>query len=162
MRRVYCLVMLLMGLVWGCNERAPSSPDAQESEFAPQEIVEVVEDIEEPQWPENAVLTIEMGDDSGVTLMWPPAIDNRAVNAYRIYQSGIEIAHLPSSQTTWSVNELMMRNDQVFSVRADDAAGNGSILLESMVDTIDQDAPTWSSHATLRAIENWSSLLLIL
>lgn len=88
-----------------------------------------VVDTTAPTWPSGAALTISASESGVVTIIWPDAVDNVAVTAYKIYKDGLLIETMNQDSNSLNVTGLNGDTNYIFKVRAVDAAGNLSFSL---------------------------------
>jgi chitodextrinase len=89
-------------------------------------LAETVVDTTAPTWPSGAALTISASESGIVTIIWPDAVDNVAVNAYKIYKDGQLIETMNQDSNSLNVTGLNGDTNYTFKVRAVDAAGTMS------------------------------------
>jgi len=90
---------------------------------------DTIADTTAPTWPNGAALTISASESGIVTIVWPDAVDNVAVNAYKIYKDGQLIETMNQDSNSLNVSSLNADTEYIFKVRAVDAAGNLSTSL---------------------------------
>ncbi|MCX6867849.1 MAG: fibronectin type III domain-containing protein [Verrucomicrobia bacterium] len=59
-----------------------------------------------------------------VTLSWAPATENHAVNGYKVYRDGVQIADVAAAFNSWMDNAVQPNTSYIYSVKAYDMAGN--------------------------------------
>ncbi|HYE67663.1 MAG TPA: fibronectin type III domain-containing protein [Anaerovoracaceae bacterium] len=92
-------------------------------------LAETVVDTTAPTWPSGAALTVSASESGIVTIIWPDAVDNVAVTAYKIYKDGVLIETMNQDSNSLNVTGLNGDTNYIFKVRAVDAAGNLSFSL---------------------------------
>ena len=70
--------------------------------------------------------------DSGATLRWSPASDDRAVTEYVIERAGAPIAHVDGDTLSFTATGLQNGRAVAFGIHAEDAAGNASSLSDAV------------------------------
>ncbi len=90
---------------------------------------DTVVDTTAPTWPSGAALTISASESGIVTIIWPDAVDNVGVTAYKIYKDGQLIETMNQDSNSLNVTGLNADTEYTFKVRATDAAGNLSTSL---------------------------------
>lgn len=91
-----------------------------------------VADTTSPVWPTSAALTVSPSSSAMVTVIWPDATDNTAVTGYKVYQDGVLVKTLGADANDLIISGLKEKTEYVFKVRAFDAAGNVSSILENV------------------------------
>lgn len=84
-----------------------------------------VEDMEVPNWPDGNKLTISNVGQTSLTLTWTMATDNAGVTGYKILKDGVLYATFGNVLTA-DVTGLAAGTQYTFKVEACDAAGNWS------------------------------------
>ena len=97
------------------------------------------EPAEDTQPPTNFELSITNTTTSSANLAWTQATDNVAVTDYTIYQDGVLVNTVSSTESTYTITGLANNTDYTFGVVASDAAGN---MQESNIVTITTAAPS--------------------
>ncbi len=98
--------------------------------------------------PSASVISASEPTPFSVALSWTQATDNVGVTSYQVYQDGTKIATLSSSSDqTYTVTGLSASTAYVFSLKAQDAAGNQSEASNQLTITTappsdDTEAPT--------------------
>jgi len=82
-----------------------------------------------PTWTSGAALTISSSESGIVTIIWPDAVDNVAVTAYKIYKDGQLVETMNQDSNSLNVTGLNADTEYIFKVRGVDAAGNLSASL---------------------------------
>ncbi|MEC8022412.1 MAG: fibronectin type III domain-containing protein, partial [Myxococcota bacterium] len=101
-------------------------------------------DSSAPVWPAGASLTASAITPHSLTLSWPQATDDVSVVHHHVFQDGVKIATLDAQTTTFSATGLAPWTDYSFTVRAEDQAGNESVMdLNLEVKTTDESSPVW-------------------
>lgn len=90
---------------------------------------DTVADTTAPTWPSGAALTISASESGIVTIIWPDAVDNVGVTAYKIYKNGQLIETMNQDSNSLNVTGLNADTEYSFKVRAVNAAGNLSTSL---------------------------------
>lgn len=90
---------------------------------------EAVADTSAPTWPSGSVLTVSPSVSGVVTLIWPDAEDNVAIESYKVYQDGQLIHTMAKDANSVNLSGLNEDTEYSFKVRAFDAAGNMSSSL---------------------------------
>jgi xylan 1,4-beta-xylosidase len=123
--------------------------DETGNESAPSNAVTVTTpDDLAPSAPAN--LTASAVTPYGLTLAWQPATDNVGVTGYDVYQDGTKLNAAPLTETTLAVTGLTAGTAYAFSVKAHDAAGNGSAEGLLTATTLPPAAATYQAeHAAL-------------
>jgi len=123
----------------------------------------VENDITAPSWPDGSTITASDVTENSLTLAWPEATDNVAVNSYNVYNGSILIETVSSSSLTYNVSGLVAGTTYTLTVQASDAAGNSSNDGPTIsVNTLDITAPTWPDESILSASNlTENSLILI-
>jgi len=107
-----------------------------------------------PTWPIGSQLTVSNVEETGLTLTWTAAVDDKGVTAYRIYRDGEVIATVQGDVLTYDVTGLIADKCYNFRVEAGDADNNWTFLgLAALVCTPDKSAPTWPKGSKLWAEE---------
>lgn len=100
------------------------------------EVVNNTPDTEPPYWTGNSLLTATNISQTGVTLTWPAAEDNRGVTRYRIYRNGALTDTLGNILSV-NIDNLSPGTEYTFKLEAGDAGGNWSTAgLSAMVKTV--------------------------
>ncbi|MEC9070871.1 MAG: fibronectin type III domain-containing protein, partial [Myxococcota bacterium] len=103
-----------------------------------------------PLWPEDATLAVDEVTSTSLNLTWSAAQDDVGVTAYRVFQSGVEVALVADGSTAVTVTGLSPWTDYSFQVEAEDAAANlseqGPV---TSAKTGDEVVPTWPEDAAL-------------
>ena len=129
------------------------------------EFTTAVADSEKPTWPIDAQLAISQTPTS-LTLTWPLAKDNVDVTSYEIVKTGNgneEVLDTVDSKTTsYIINDLTVKTDYSFKVRARDYIGNWSDYLEATGTTAETDTicPSWENKSLTSSEVAASSLVL--
>lgn len=74
--------------------------------------------------PSAPVVSGEALHTSKVTLSWQPAIDDYAVQGYRVYRDGAQIADVAATLNSWMDDAVKPDSTYIYTVKAYDAAGN--------------------------------------
>ncbi|MGW0362850.1 fibronectin type III domain-containing protein [Streptomyces sp. NPDC002990] len=104
--------------------------------------------------PAPAGLTAQAGSATTVHVMWDAAADRDGVTGYQVFQAGVLVRELPADKTMTDVTGLTPQTPYVFTVRAEDAAGNLSApgaaarVTTPAAGTEDHRAPTAPAAAT--------------
>jgi parallel beta-helix repeat protein len=106
-----------------------------------------------PAWPAGAALTMSAVTPKTATLTWPPAVDNQAVTAYKVYRDGALLATLSGSLHSYLDNGLTAGSTHNWYVVAQDYLLNNSTQQAAgpVTTPLDTAAPTWPSGPTLMA-----------
>ncbi|MFX4262145.1 fibronectin type III domain-containing protein [Pelotomaculum propionicicum] len=110
-------------------------------------------DTSAPTWPAGSSLTASGVTQTGLTLNWTAATDNKAVTGYRVYRNGSLLGIATS--TSYNVTGLTAGTSYTFKVEAGDAAGNwsssGPSANVTTSEAADTSAPTWPAGSSLTA-----------
>jgi chitodextrinase len=96
-----------------------------------------------PSWVEGTQLSASEVEPTRLTITWPLATDNDAVDQYHVTMDGEGLLSVPADVHELEVTDLQSLGDYVFSVTASDASGNVSPAIHLEVTTTDGDAPSW-------------------
>ena len=89
-------------------------------------------DTSSPTWSTSDALTVSPSSATTVTLIWPDAEDNTAVQGYKVYQNNILIKTLNADAKNLVVSGLTENTEYTFKIRAFDEAGNYSSILSNI------------------------------
>ncbi|WP_338633129.1 Exoglucanase B precursor [Sporomusa ovata DSM 2662] len=110
-------------------------------------------DTTAPVWANGSSLTASNVTQTGVTLNWTAATDNKAVTSYRVYNGTTLIGTVTG--TSYTVSGLTAGTQYTFKVQAGDAAGNwttnGPAKTVTTAAASDTTAPVWASGSSLTA-----------
>ncbi|MDF2936800.1 MAG: Beta,4-xylanase, partial [Paenibacillaceae bacterium] len=141
-------------VVWG--EEGPASGTA----FIPLPVPAQTGDITPPVWPFGEAFAVSETTPTSVTLQWPAAKDNVAVDHYVVRMNGQVLTEAVSgSVTRYDVTRLEPGADYAFNVEAVHAKGNRSAaspeLSAATVAGRDNTLPGWTkgSYLTLSGLE---------
>jgi endonuclease I/chitodextrinase len=111
-------------------------------------------DTEAPTAPESLVITNTT--DTETVLSWDASTDNVGVIAYQIFQDGTQIAS--STETTYTVTDLIADTEYTFYVVAIDASSNtsGNSNEESVTTLEATDIPATGDYIVFQGYENSS------
>ena len=87
------------------------------------------EDTTAPTWESDAELTVTTGSATSVTLSWPDAEDDVAVNEYKLYVNGKLTEVLDADENEVTLSGLKADTEYKFLLKARDEAGNFSKAL---------------------------------
>ncbi|KUK52438.1 MAG: RCC1 repeat-containing protein [Desulfotomaculum sp. 46_296] len=112
-------------------------------------------DKEAPVWEDGAQITIGEITENSISLSWPAATDDTAVEKYKIAISNndnlVNVLEKDANSTSITVNDLTPNTDYTFTVTAIDGAHNESNALPVVAAKTHQSIPTWTENATLTA-----------
>ncbi|WKD35857.1 fibronectin type III domain-containing protein [Streptomyces xanthophaeus] len=112
-------------------------------------------DTEPP--PAPAGLTAQAGSATSVHVMWDAAADRDGVTGYQVFEAGRLVRELPAEKTMVDITGLAPQTGYVFTVRAEDAAGNlsgpgpAARVTTPAAKAEDRTAPTAPAATTARA-----------
>ena len=108
-------------------------------------------DITAPVWATGSSLTASNVTQTGVTLNWTAASDNKAVTSYKVYRGTTLLGTVTG--TSYTVTGLTAGTQSTFKVQAGDAAGNwttnGPATTATTVAAPDTTAPVWASGSSI-------------
>ncbi|RAV02016.1 fibronectin type III domain-containing protein [Paenibacillus sp. YN15] len=147
-------------IVWG--EENPASGTT----FVPLPIPPQTGDITPPVWPYGAAFSVPETTPTSVSLQWPAAKDNVAVDHYIVRMNGEVLTDaLSGAVTRYDATRLEPGKDYSFTVEAADAQGNLSVaspvLAATTVAGKDDTLPGWTkgSYLTLNELEETAAAL---
>ncbi len=113
------------------------------------ELVVSMADIDPPEWPEEATLSVIDVGPTSVEVSWPRALDDVGVTAYRLLGVGDEAIILDGALMSAIIQPLTPISEYQLSLIAEDAVGQGSIALTTSFETSDYDRPRWPVNASV-------------
>jgi GH35 family endo-1,4-beta-xylanase/chitodextrinase len=127
--------------------------------FVPLPIPDQNAEITPPVWPYGSTFGASEASATAVTLTWPNAHDNTAVEGYHIYQNGSLLREVDATITSFDVTGLTPGTNYTYTVEAVDAQGNRSLISEPIeVSTLSEDLadatlPGWNKGSFLTVTE---------
>jgi len=135
-------------VVWG----SPADGGPADA-FVPLALPGQNDEITAPVWPYGSVFQASGVSPTSVSLTWPAAQDNQAVNGYRVYQGAALVKELPANVTSFDVTGLTPGASYAFTVQAFDAQGNVSLpsapIAVTAVAGADTVLPGWQKGSVL-------------
>ncbi|MCX5180663.1 fibronectin type III domain-containing protein [Streptomyces virginiae] len=107
--------------------------------------------------PAPAGLTAQAGSATSVHVMWNAAADRDGVTGYQVFEADRLVRELPAGKTMVDITGLAPQTGYVFTVRAEDAAGNlsgpapAARVTTPAAKAEDRTAPTSPAATTARA-----------
>mgnify|MGYP000843913996 FL=1 len=99
-----------------------------------------------PEWDAGASITTDGKTPYTITISWPEATDNVAVNGYRIFANGKNAGS--TSKTSYTISGLSPDQEYLITVEALDAAYNVSEPLFATIKTPDTMPFLWMAEVT--------------
>lgn len=106
---------------------------------------------EAPVWPAGSEVTASAVTADSITLTWPDAEDDIAVEGYRVYQGDTELDTDAADFHTLKVTKLDGDTEYTFRAEARDRKYQWSAGLSATYRTLVDQLPTWPTGATLTA-----------
>jgi hypothetical protein len=101
-----------------------------------------------PAWPTDASISVSELTSTFVTMGWPSALDNVAIEKYVVGRDGEELATL-EADTTWITVAVEPFTTPTFSVHPVDSVGNVGTPLTVEIEIPDGSAPEWPQGSAL-------------
>ena len=101
-----CLLLICVSCTEDTKPETEPQPPKATPEVTTGSDVVVPVDTTAPTWPNGATLTASKVIDDEVTLIWPPATDDRAILAYRIYRNEAQITQVMGGQLSATLTAL--------------------------------------------------------
>jgi hypothetical protein len=131
----------------------PGQPTTVPSEVIPgSSLIAVIADSQAPTAPTN--LTATNIAQTTLTLNWIAATDNIGVTGYDVFRDGVKINPSNVTTTTYNVTGLVPNTTYAFTVKAKDAAGNSSVISNTINATTLQAAPGSETFTQRTVIAN--------